>query len=757
LTLNASTGVLSGTPTAVSPQTTYTVVASNSAGSTTTKIQITVNVPAPSQLVYPQSNISATVGVAILSDIPTVMGTVDLFSVMPSLPSGLMLDSFTGMISGTPTIQSTPATYTITASNAGGGTTANVTIAVNKALTSLLELGHSTKVNLLELENSRLLSRDDTGHWVLWDYGSGAILASGDQVPNPVTSLVPFQLLALAGNTLIVVIPNGVEVRSSVDGHLFSTIIAQNSWWKLATDGSYICAGSSSGLFVWSPNGMLLFSRAGDYSAANSFAATDAIRVALGPAGQNVVETISIPSGASSVSPAFSGQFNSWFLDGGRFLTNLANTVWTYSNASIQQAIVTLATTENLTGQGNWIWTFQASSPNAPLDIYAIGSSSPAVTYSMGVDELVIPSGTTIGAIPFGTGATSVIDISGSSPVKVDYNLPVAYESAYGAASSSQWVVGNRHGVVLDGASLSTTPHFIAMGQAWTIAGGTSRAAIAVASGSIFYFDPGGPTLEGTIPFSSSKLQLSSDGTVLAALADAVDDQYEPRGTLNIYSLPGGTLATTWPPSSFLPYSLVDFSLSPSGALVGQVQESFNNPGPNSFLRTVVAVSGGSAIWSDMPPPPASGCGTCFAIQISPDGTLIAVSNADQIPSATTNIYKNGSLATAVPGWVVGWIDNGHLLVNNYAALRVGIFYYSGATVYDPAGLKLSSPNLPELLQFQTVTSDWIYSPHLNTIFSLSSGSSVWTSASPTLGVGAVSGNYVVFASGSHVLVDTYP
>src|SRR5215469_702614 len=254
LTLNASTGVLSGTPTAVSPQTTYTVVASNSAGSTTTKIQITVNVPAPSQLVYPQSNISATVGVAILSDIPTVMGTVDLFSVMPSLPSGLMLDSFTGMISGTPTIQSTPATYTITASNAGGGTTANVTIAVNKALTSLLELGHSTKVNLLELENSRLLSRDDTGHWVLWDYGSGAILASGDQVPNPVTSLVPFQLLALAGNTLIVVIPNGVEVRSSVDGHLFSTIIAQNSWWKLATDGSYICAGSSSGLFVWSPN-----------------------------------------------------------------------------------------------------------------------------------------------------------------------------------------------------------------------------------------------------------------------------------------------------------------------------------------------------------------------------------------------------------------------------------------------------------------------------------------------------------------------
>jgi len=760
LSLNTSTGVISGTPTAASSQTTYTVVAANSAGSTSTKIQLTVvsNIPAPSQLVYPQSTISASVGVAILSDIPTVTGTVDAFSVMPALPSGLSLNGSTGMIAGTPSAQSASATYTITATNAGGSTTANVTVGVNKGLNALLELGHSANVNLLQLQNSRLLSRDDTGHWVLWDYASGSILARGDQVPN--TAHYP---MTLAGNTLVVGIPNGLEVRSSIDGHVLSTIISQNSWWKLATDGSYICAASSSGLSTWSPDGTLLFFRAGDYSAANTFASPDAIRVALGPAGQNVVETISIPSGTSSAGPAFSGQFNSWFLDGARFLTNQGNTIWTYSNTGVQQAIVSLSTIENLTGQGNWIWTFQ-NSPYWPLNIYAIGSSSPAVTYTLTPEplgnELVIPSGTTIGAMPSGPGQISIIDLSGSSPVKVDYSLPVVYESAYAAASPSQWIVGNRHGVVLDGASLSGTPRFIALGQAWTIAGGTSRAAIGVASGSIFYLDPSGPKLEGTIPFSSSKLQLSSDGTVLAAMANAHDAQYEPDRTLKVFSLPTESLINSWPytlpqgacvPSCNIPYP-TDFSLSGSGTMIGQVLFTLTS---GSFQRMVGSTTGGSSVWSDTPIPAFTN-GTDIPIGLSPDGSLIGVSDSQPSPSSITNIYNAGLLVTAVPGWAAGWIDNGRLLVNNYVLGPSSNVQYSGATIYDPTGAKLSSPGVPELLQFQSVTSDWIYSPSLNTIFSLSSGSSVWTSSSPTLGVGAVSGNYVVFASGSQVLVDSY-
>lgn len=62
-------------------------------------------------------------------------------------------------------------------------------------------------------------------------------------------------------------------------------------------------------------------------------------------------------------------------------------------------------------------------------------------------------------------------------------------------------------------------------------------------------------------------------------------------------------------------------------------------------------------------------------------------------------------------------MENGHLLVNNYVVVGVGVFQYAGATMHYPMGVKLSSPNLPELSQFQTVTSDWIYSPLLNIIF----------------------------------------
>jgi hypothetical protein len=134
LSLDSTTGMLSGTPAVVSPQTGYTVTAANSGGSTTTTLTLTVQDVAPSGLSYSRTPVVYTRGVPIADDTPTTTGggPVTSWSVSPALPAGLSISATTGILFGTPTVLSTtPVPYTITATNSGGSTTATVTITVN--------------------------------------------------------------------------------------------------------------------------------------------------------------------------------------------------------------------------------------------------------------------------------------------------------------------------------------------------------------------------------------------------------------------------------------------------------------------------------------------------------------------------------------------------------------------------------------------------------------------------------------------------
>ena len=86
---------------------------------------------APTSLSYSPAAIDAAVGVAIIPlGPPSVSGTVINYAISPELPPGLAIDASTGVISGTPSAASASAVYTVTASNAGGSTTAEVTIQV---------------------------------------------------------------------------------------------------------------------------------------------------------------------------------------------------------------------------------------------------------------------------------------------------------------------------------------------------------------------------------------------------------------------------------------------------------------------------------------------------------------------------------------------------------------------------------------------------------------------------------------------------
>lgn len=145
LVLDPATGVISGTPSVMLAATSFTVTATNSGGSTTYTITLTVNDAAPTGLTYP-SREAFVRGTAIQAMTPAASGgTVISYSIAPALPAGLILNTSTGEISGTPTAVTAVANYVVTATNSGGSTTATLSLQVRKS-TLQVTVDAATKV-----------------------------------------------------------------------------------------------------------------------------------------------------------------------------------------------------------------------------------------------------------------------------------------------------------------------------------------------------------------------------------------------------------------------------------------------------------------------------------------------------------------------------------------------------------------------------------------------------------------------------------
>jgi hypothetical protein len=214
----------------------------------------------------------------------------------------------------------------------------------------------------------------------------------------------------------------------------------------------------------------------------------------------------------------------------------------------------------------------------------------------------------------------------------------------------------------------------------------------------------------------SSQLSMSSDGTVLAALGGA--------------------------------------SMSLSGSATVVMVNYASATGTPSCSSQAFPAAGGASIWCGIDP-------SFLEPQLSPDGTLIAshATGSTGASSNSTDIYKNGVLQTSVPGWATGWLDNGRFLA---ITLNVGI-NYTGSVIYSSTGTVLAKPALPDIYTFNVVTTNSIYSPELNQILSLTTGSPTWESGNALLSdgaigvsMGAIAGSQVVFTSGALVLAQPY-
>jgi hypothetical protein len=147
LGIDPSTGAIDGTPTASLSTTTFTVTVTDANGATATNtFSLTVN----GSVTAAQSIASAmlTQNHAATSFTPvTGSGGTSLlaYSILPTLPNGLTLDTTTGAISGTPTATLAATTFTVTVTDANSATASNTfSLTVAAAVTATQSIASAT-------------------------------------------------------------------------------------------------------------------------------------------------------------------------------------------------------------------------------------------------------------------------------------------------------------------------------------------------------------------------------------------------------------------------------------------------------------------------------------------------------------------------------------------------------------------------------------------------------------------------------------
>ncbi|MGK5083654.1 putative Ig domain-containing protein [Bdellovibrionota bacterium FG-1] len=164
LSLNATTGVISGTPTTVVWSTSYVVTATNSGGATTATLTIVINA-VPTLSYSASTGTTGTVGTA-MSITPSTLDAngapitnCGIQSGTTALPAYLTVSPTTCVISGTPTSALSLTTYKLVATNSvGTSSTASVTLAAIPGVPTLSYSASTGTIGAIGLPSTPAMS-----------------------------------------------------------------------------------------------------------------------------------------------------------------------------------------------------------------------------------------------------------------------------------------------------------------------------------------------------------------------------------------------------------------------------------------------------------------------------------------------------------------------------------------------------------------------------------------------------------------------
>ncbi|MCF7730781.1 MAG: lamin tail domain-containing protein [Akkermansiaceae bacterium] len=217
LVIDPVTGTITGTPGAASPPTEYTITASFPAGANQTA-SLDLSVLASSTLEgYSTSPATYIAGVPSAPNTPAVHGaTPESFAVSPALPSGLVLDPLTGIITGTPSSATAATDHTVTATFSGEPDSAfDLNIEV-------VEFSTTVVISELMASNNTTLNDGDgnSSDWIeIHNFGPVPVNLGGWHLTDRADNLNKWQFPAVvvpAGGYLVVFASNQ-EVGDYID------------------------------------------------------------------------------------------------------------------------------------------------------------------------------------------------------------------------------------------------------------------------------------------------------------------------------------------------------------------------------------------------------------------------------------------------------------------------------------------------------------------------------------------------------------